>query len=191
LGIIVADVLGHGVAAALVASMVKVSVFASAENQEGPATIIGDLNATLCKEASGQFATAVYLSLNRDSGIGTYSAAGHPPPLLWRHKKKRLQALDTPGLLLGVRSGEIFSESTFSFEAGDRLLVYSDGLTEADNKTGVSFGDGKLSALLAEKQMLPVEQFATTLLEQVLAWSTHDSERSQADDITFVVVDLQ
>jgi sigma-B regulation protein RsbU (phosphoserine phosphatase) len=191
LDIIVADVLGHGVAAALVASMVKVSVFASAENQEGPATIIGDLNATLCKEASGQFATAVYLSLNRDSGIGTYSAAGHPPPLLWRHKKQRLQALDTPGLLLGVRSSEIFSESAFSFEAGDRLLVYSDGLTEADNKTGVSFGDGKLSALLAEKQMLPVEQFATTLLEQVLAWSTHDSERSQADDITFVVVDLQ
>jgi sigma-B regulation protein RsbU (phosphoserine phosphatase) len=191
LGIIVADVLGHGVAAALVASMVKVSVFASAENQEGPATIIGDLNATLCKEASGQFATAVYLSLNRDSGIGTYSAAGHPPPLLWRHRKQRLQALDTPGLLLGVRSGEIFSESAFSFEAGDRLLVYSDGLTEADNKTGVSFGDGKLSALLAEKQMLPAEQFATTLLEQVLAWSTHDSERSQADDITFVVVDLQ
>jgi sigma-B regulation protein RsbU (phosphoserine phosphatase) len=191
LDIIVADVLGHGVAAALVASMVKVSVFASAENQEGPATIIGDLNATLCKEASGQFATAVYLSLNRDSGIGTYSAAGHPPPLLWRHRKQRLQALDTPGLLLGVRSGEIFSESAFSFEAGDRLLVYSDGLTEADNKTGVSFGDGKLSALLAEKQMLPVEQFATTLLEQVLAWSTHDSERSQADDITFVVVDLQ
>jgi sigma-B regulation protein RsbU (phosphoserine phosphatase) len=191
LDIIVADVLGHGVAAALVASMVKVSVFASAENQEGPATIIGDLNATLCKEASGQFATAVYLSLNRDSGIGTYSAAGHPPPLLWRHRKQRLQALDTPGLLLGVRSGEIFNESAFSFEAGDRLLVYSDGLTEADNKTGVSFGDGKLSELLAEKQMLPVEQFATTLLEQVLAWSTHDSERSQADDITFVVVDLQ
>jgi sigma-B regulation protein RsbU (phosphoserine phosphatase) len=191
LDIIVADVLGHGVAAALVASMVKVSVFASAENQEGPAMIIGDLNATLCKEASGQFVTAVYLSLNRDSGIGTYSAAGHPPPLLWRHRKQRIQALDTPGLLLGVRSGEIFSESAFSFEAGDRLLVYSDGLTEADNKTGVSFGDGKLSALLAEKQMLPAEQFATTLLEQVLAWSTHDSERSQADDITFVVVDLQ
>jgi hypothetical protein len=45
--------------------------------------------------------------------------------------------------------------------------------------------------LLAEKQILPVEQFATTLLEEVLAWSTHDSEPSQSDDITFVVVDLQ
>jgi phosphoserine phosphatase RsbU/P len=148
----------------------------------------------LCKEASGQFATAVYLSLNRDSRIGTYGAAGHPPPLLWRGRKQRLQALDTAGLLLGVRSGEIFSESAFSFEAGDRLLVYSDGLTEAQNKTGASFGDGKLSVLLAEKQILPVEQFATTLLEEVLAWSawsTHDSEPSQSDDITFVVVDLQ
>jgi sigma-B regulation protein RsbU (phosphoserine phosphatase) len=93
--------------------------------------------------------------------------------------------------LLGVRSGEVFSESDFSFEAGDRLLVYSDGLTEAENKTGVSFGDGKLSMLLGEKQILPVEQFATTLLEEVLAWSTHGSEPIQSDDITFVVVDLQ
>lgn len=135
-----ADVLGRGLAAALVASMVRVSVFASAENQEGPATIIGYLNATLYKEASGQFATAVYLSLNRDSGHWNVqrSAAGHPPPLLWRHRKQRLQALDTPGLLLGVRSGEIFSESIFNFEAGDRLLVYSDGLTEAENKAGAA-----------------------------------------------------
>jgi sigma-B regulation protein RsbU (phosphoserine phosphatase) len=191
MGIILADVMGHGVPAALVASMVKVSVFASAENREGPANIIGDLNATLCKEASGQFATAVYLSLNRESGVGKYSTAGHPPPLLWRHRKQKLQALETAGLLLGVRSGEVFSESDFSFEAGDRLLVYSDGLTDAANKAGVTFGDGQLSVLIAEKQLLPAEQFATTLLEEVLAWSTHDSEPSQSDDITFVVVDLQ
>jgi sigma-B regulation protein RsbU (phosphoserine phosphatase) len=190
-GIILADVLGHGVPAALVASMVKVSVFASADNQKGPASIIGDLNATLCKEAPGQYATAVYLSLNRESGVGKYSAAGHPPPLLWRRRKQQLQVLDTPGLLLGARSGEIFDESEFSVEAGDRLLVYSDGLTEAENKNGVSFGDGKLSTLLAEEQIYPAEQFATTLLEEVLAWSAHDSERSQSDDITFVVVDLQ
>jgi sigma-B regulation protein RsbU (phosphoserine phosphatase) len=182
---------GTGVPAALVASMVKVSVFASAEHQEGPANIIGDLNATLCKEASGQYASAVYLSLNRESGVGKDSAAGHPPPLLWRHRKQQLQALYTAGFLLGMRSDEVFSESEFSFEAGDRLLVYSDGLTEAENRTGVSFGDGKLSVLLAEKQILPAEQFATTLLEEVLAWSTHDSEPSQSDDITFVVVDVQ
>ena len=90
-----------------------------------------------------------------------------------------------------MRAGEIFDESEFSVEPGDRLLIYSDGLTEAENKNGVSFGDGKLSALLAEEQIHPAEQFATTLLEEVLAWSAHDSERSQSDDITFVVVDLQ
>jgi sigma-B regulation protein RsbU (phosphoserine phosphatase) len=94
----------------------------------------------------------VYLSLNRESGIGKYSAAGHPPPLLWRRRKQYLQVLDTPGLLLGARSGEVFCESDFSFEAGDRLLVYSDGLTDAESKTGVSFGDGRLSVLLAESR---------------------------------------
>jgi sigma-B regulation protein RsbU (phosphoserine phosphatase) len=95
------------------------------------------------------------------------------------------------GLLLGMRSDEVFSEDEFIFEPGDRLLIYSDGLTEAENQSGVSFGDSRLPVLLAEKQILPVEQFATTLLEEVLAWSTHNSEPGQSDDITFVVVDLQ
>jgi serine phosphatase RsbU (regulator of sigma subunit) len=90
-----------------------------------------------------------------------------------------------------VRSGEAFSEGEFIFESGDRLLVYSDGLTDAENQSGVSFGDSSLPVLLAEKQILPAEQFATTLLEEVLAWSTHNAEPGQSDDITFVVVDLQ
>jgi phosphoserine phosphatase RsbU/P len=191
LSIVVADVMGHGVPAALVASMVKVSVFESAEQREGPGNIIGDLNVTLCKQAPGQFASAVYVSLDRERGVGKYSAAGHPPPLLWRSRKQQIDALDTAGLLLGVRSGEVFSEGEFIFESGDRLLVYSDGLTDAENQSGVSFGDGRLPALLVEKQILPVEQFATTLLEEVLAWSPHNSEPGQSDDITFVVVDLE
>jgi hypothetical protein len=65
------------------------------------------------------------------------------------------------------------------------------GSLKPRTRLGASFGDSKLSVLLAEKQILPVEQFATTLLEEVLAWSTHDSKASQSDDITFVVVDLQ
>jgi Stage II sporulation protein E (SpoIIE) len=95
--IIVADVMGHGVPAALVASMVKVSVFAGAEKAEGPAGILGDLNATLCQEAPGQFATAVYVSPMREMGVGRYSAGGHPPPLLWRRQLQKLEALDTAG----------------------------------------------------------------------------------------------
>src|SRR5271170_5017448 len=72
LGIVVADVMGHGVPAALVASMVKVSVFTSSESGKGPAGIVTDLNTMLRREVPGQLASAVYLTLNRKSGVGKY-----------------------------------------------------------------------------------------------------------------------
>jgi sigma-B regulation protein RsbU (phosphoserine phosphatase) len=187
---VVADVMGHGVPAALVASMVKVSVFAGAEAREKPGEIIQGLNRTICKEAPSQLVTAVYVSMNRSTGSGRYSAAGHPPPLLWRMAAQKLDALDAAGLLLGVRSEEHFSEGDFQFETGDRLLIYSDGLTEAENKAGLSFGDTQLPSLLKEAQSLPAEELASQLLDKVLKWTARGSKRNQEDDITFVVIDL-
>jgi phosphoserine phosphatase RsbU/P len=191
MGIIVADVMGHGVPAALVASMVKVSVFASVEKRGQPAEIIQSLNGTLCREAPGELVTAVYISLNRGTGIGRYCAAGQPAPLLWRKATQKLDALDAASLLLGVRPEERFCDTEFQFSTGDRLLIYSDGLTEAENSQGVSFGDARLPALILENPYLTTEQFASRLLEEVLRWSAKGSEPYQADDITFVVVDIQ
>ena len=188
--IIVADVKGHGVPAALIASMVKISVFAGAEERGGPGRIVGSLNSTLCREAPGQYATAIYVSLNQTAGVGRYCAAGHPPPFLWRRSVQELEPLDAAGLLLGVRSEEPYEESEFRFEQGDRLLLYSDGLTEAENDIGLSFGDVKLPEFFASKQSLDAEQFAGTLLQHVLAWSRNGSASGQSDDITFVVVDF-
>ncbi len=188
--IILADVMGHGVPAAIVASMVKVSVFAGAGKNEEPGKIVGSLNSTLCREAPGQFATAIYVSLNQD-GIGQYCAAGHPPPFLWRRNTQSLETLDAAGLLLGVRNEEVYEDSGFRLEKGDRLLLYSDGLTDAENGVGLSFGDTKLPNLLASGQSLPTERFADALLREVLEWSTNDSGPGQSDDITFVVVDLE
>jgi sigma-B regulation protein RsbU (phosphoserine phosphatase) len=190
MNIIVADVMGHGVPAAIVASMVKVSVFAGAGKNEGPGKIVRSLNSTLCREAPGQLATAIYVSLNQD-GVGRYCAAGHPPPFLWRRNVQRLEALDAAGLLLGIRNEEVYEESEFRFEKGDRLLLYSDGLSEAENGVGLSFGDTKLPNLLASGQSLPAEQVADGLLREVLAWSTSALGPGQSDDITFVLVDLE
>ncbi len=190
LNVILADVMGHGVPAALIASMVKVSVFAGAEKQQSAAEILGDLNATLCTDAPGQYATAAYASLDRRSGTGRYASAGHPPPLLRRGKAKRVDRLEQSGLLLGVRTKETYQEGLFSFEEGDRLLLYSDGLTDAENPAGDSFGDAVLLKFLEASDDLTAEQFATALLEKVLRWPARGPEPDQTDDITFVVVDF-
>jgi sigma-B regulation protein RsbU (phosphoserine phosphatase) len=190
LGIILADVMGHGVGAALVASMVKVAVFNAAERGQSPAKIVQELNRTLCKEAPGQLASAIYVELNQEGNLARYTAGGQPPPLLWRRGEQRLDPLDSAGLLLGVRREEPYDDNTFHFAKGDRLLIYSDGLTEAENGKGESFGDTVLPELFVLKQNLSAETFAEALLQSVLAWSVADSRPGQADDITFVIVDL-
>jgi sigma-B regulation protein RsbU (phosphoserine phosphatase) len=190
LNVILADVMGHGVPAALIASMVKVSVFAGAEKQRNAASILGDLNATLCKDAPGQFTTAAYVSLDQRSGTGRYASAGQPPPLLRRRRVKQVDRLDQSGLLLGMRANETYQESLFRFEEGDRLLLYSDGLTDAENPAGDSFGDAVLLQFLEASDNLTAEQFASALLMKVLAWPARGPEPDQADDITFVVVDF-
>jgi sigma-B regulation protein RsbU (phosphoserine phosphatase) len=189
IAVFVADVTGHGVPAALVAAMVKVAVSRPCGHDSEPAIVIAGLNAILCDEARGQYATAVYLCLDTVSGVGRYSAAAHPPPLLWRRGKQSLEALGETGLLLGVRPKEAYADTEFSFEVGDRLLLYTDGLLEAENAAGESFGDAPLATFIKDKQEFGAEQFVDLLLNEVLAWSS-DRSRAQEDDITIVVLDI-
>jgi sigma-B regulation protein RsbU (phosphoserine phosphatase) len=190
LGIVVADVTGHGVPAALVASMVKVAVSAHMDVGAEPGKVIAGLNSTLCRQAQGQYATAVYVFLDQARRMGCYSAAGHPPLLLWQRATRTLLKLNESGLLLGVRSSEEYEQTEFTLEAGDRLLVYTDGLVEAVSAQGEAFGETQLGEFIATNQDLPAEQFAERLLDKVLGWPENGSTRAQADDITVVVIDI-
>jgi sigma-B regulation protein RsbU (phosphoserine phosphatase) len=190
LGIVVADVTGHGVPAALVASMVKVAVSAHIDVGAEPGKVIAGLNSTLCRQAEGQYATAVYVFLDQARRMGCYSAAGHPPLLLWHRATRTLLELNESGLLLGVRSSEEYEQTDFTLEAGDRLLVYTDGLVEAVNARGEAFGEAQLGEFIATHQDLPTEQFAERLLDKVLGWPENGSARAQADYITVVVIDI-
>ena len=190
LGIVVADVTGHGVPAALVASMVKVAVSAHMDVGAEPGKVIAGLNSTLCRQAPGQYATAVYVFLDQARRMGCYSAAGHPPLLLWHRAARTLLELNESGLLLGVRPSEEYAQTEFTLEAGDRLLVYTDGLVEAVNARGEAFGEAQLGEFIATHQDLPAEQFAERLLDEVLGWPENGSTRAQADDITVVVIDI-
>ena len=169
--VLVADVMGHGVPAALVASMVKVAVSNGLKASREPSSVIAGLNATLCEAAHEQYVTAVYMYLDTATRVGRYASAAQPPGLVWRHGRQTLERLDGAGLLLGVRPNESYAAREVSFEVGDRLLLYSDGLVEAENAEDESFGDLALPAFIQEKQNLGAEQFVDLLLKNVLAWS--------------------
>jgi sigma-B regulation protein RsbU (phosphoserine phosphatase) len=191
MGVLVADVMGHGVPAALIASMVKVAVSIQCGSDGDPASVIAGLNTILYKEAHEQYVTAMYLNLDTANGTGRHAGGAHPPPLLWRRRTQSLEKIGEPGLLLGVRQNEVYDESEFHFESGDRLLLYTDGLIEAENASGESFGDTALPAFIKERRNLAPEQFVGLLLSEVLAWSHEGPGQGQADDITIVVIDLK
>jgi phosphoserine phosphatase RsbU/P len=191
IGILVADVTGHGVPAALVASMVKIAVSTQTGHHGEPAKIITGLNSILCHEAHGQYATAVYVYLDQANRVARYSAAAHPPPLLWRGSTQTLHELNETGLLLGVRPDEQYLEREVTMLGGDRLLLYTDGLLEAENAAGQSFGDVVLAPFIEAQQRLKAEPFVEQLLKEVLAWSRENDRPGQSDDITVVVIDVK
>jgi sigma-B regulation protein RsbU (phosphoserine phosphatase) len=190
-GVLLADVMGHGVGAAMVASMVKVAVLTGLEHNREPADIIAELNTMLCNAARQQYVTAVYMYVDAANRVGRYASAAQPPGLLWRRGRQTLEKLDGSGLLLGVRPNESYTAREVSFEVGDRLLLYSDGLVDAENAAGESFGDAGLPSFIREKQNLNAEQFVDLLLIHVIAWSRRGSTGAQEDDITIVVIDIQ
>jgi phosphoserine phosphatase RsbU/P len=189
LDILLVDVMGHGVPAALVASMIKVAVRANSRQGEHPGRTMATLNSILCDVAPGHYVTGVYFQLNFSTGTGTYSVAAHPSPLLWSRAWQQAINLNGGGLLLGVRKHESYGNFQFRIRPGERLLLYTDGLTEAENAIGESFGDVMLPRFMREHEAMDVNAFADGLQHAVREWSL-SGKHGQADDITFIVVDL-
>jgi serine phosphatase RsbU (regulator of sigma subunit) len=102
LGILVADVSGHGIPAALISSMIKVAMQPVAVHADDPAQVLGGLNRILSSEAHGQFVSAAYIWIDAENRNALYSAAGHPPLLCWRNTRGEMQRIESNGLLFGV-----------------------------------------------------------------------------------------
>lgn len=189
-GVLIADVSGHGVPAALSASMLKVALKAEAEQMEEPAKVLTGLNKTLCGTLRDQFITAAYVFVDTGRHELRYAGAGHPPLLLWCSASKRVKCVEENGLFLGPFSGAEYSALTLPFEPGDRCLLYTDGLVEAENRKGEDFGAARLSDFLARNARVAADSACSALLDEVTAWCGGDLENQQ-DDITFVVFEFQ
>jgi phosphoserine phosphatase RsbU/P len=188
-GVLVADVTGHGVPAALVASMVKVTVSSQAGNAADPAPVIAALNQMICREAQGQFTTAGYLYVDAKSRTALYAGAGHPPLLLRRKANGTLREFRENGLLMGVRPAENYANIPIELQPGDRFLLYTDGIPEASNSAQEFFGEDRLKAFVEDGDSLAADAFADALLARLAQWSG-SSGGTQTDDITLVVVDV-
>lgn len=190
LGVLVADVSGHGVPAALIASMVKMAVKSQASNASDPAQVLSSLNRTLCAELRGQFVTAGYLFLDLEERVALYAGAGHPPLLVWRRAGKTLEEFQENGFFLGFRSSATYSNLEIKFDPGDRFFLYTDGVIEAENVSRGSFGEARFKEFITTHEALPAARFADSVLQELSTWSGSKSGRGLGDDLTLMVIDI-
>ena len=181
-GLLIADVSGHGVPAALIASMVKVAATAQRANAADPARLLAGMNAVLCGNTQDQFVTAAYVHLDARSGELQYSAAGHPPMLLLRNGK--VTEIAENGLVLAAFDFSTYTNAAHRLEPRDRLLLYTDGLIEAVNDKGDFFGQDALCALLRQTAELPPSAASDQVITAVQQWSA-----LQDDDLTVLICD--
>jgi phosphoserine phosphatase RsbU/P len=185
LGVLVADVAGHGVPAALIASMVKVTLATQRERVERPAAVLAGMNEALCGRLAGQYVTAAYLFIDTRLGLIRYAAAGHPPMLRSTQRGREIHEVVQNGLLLGFVEGADYQELEQPLQAGDRFLLYTDGLIEAASTDEDLFGLDRLKVALAHGSALQPNAAADKLLDTIDTWSG----QPQGDDLTLVLVD--
>lgn len=185
-GFLVADVSGHGVPAALIASMIKVAMQPVASLANDPPSVLRGLERSLSGQLRGQFVSAAYLWLDTESHKALYSAAGHPPLLRWSQGK--LESIQSNGLIFGVESNCEYPLREISITTNDRFLLYTDGLIEPENIDGESFGDDKLEEVVRENQFRPCSELSDRLLFELRQWQP--AREAQQDDITLIVIDV-
>ena len=183
-GILIADVSGHGIPAALIASMVKLAASSQRSNAEDPAALLAGMNAALCGNTQGQFVTAAYVHLDAAAGRLRYSAAAHPPMLLVRDGAVR--EIVENGLMLAAFSFATFTTVSHELCAGDRVVLYTDGIVEAADGSKEEFGQARLQELLLRSGTLSPEETVDAVIRSVQEWS-----RTQDDDLTLLVCDYK
>ena len=152
IGFLIADVSGHGVPAALIASMIKVAMHAVKSSAANPSELVKGLNRILTQQLKGQFVTAAYLYLDLEAKIARYAAAGHPAMLRCNRAGGEIERVESNGLLFGVLKETEYPAVELSINTGDRFLLYSDGISETENAAGEQFQAKRMSWVMQQNE---------------------------------------
>ncbi|HEY2932521.1 MAG TPA: GAF domain-containing SpoIIE family protein phosphatase [Acidobacteriota bacterium] len=184
-GLVIADVVGKGMSAALIMASFRAFLRAQIRNDYAIATIFRKVN-NLLKEGldDNRFVTAVYGVLDSRNRVLTYCNAGHNPPLLFTGDGNVVQ-LTRGGTVVGAFFGAEYKESRRNLKPGDVLLLYTDGLIEAHNSSDEEYGAERVILTVQANRRASAQELCSRLLENVTA---HRRESPLSDDLTLMVV---
>ncbi len=185
-GILIADALGHGLAASLIAAMVKVAFSAEVPHADDPGLVLTGMNGMLVRPLGRdrEFVTAAYVIADVGTSTVRYARAGHPPPLILLPDGS-VNELSEGGTILGKFPGVHYAGASSPLPPGSRMLLYTDGVTEAMSPAREGFGVDRLTAHLRATARQSPERCADSLLAAIADWRGGRLD----DDITVLVVE--
>lgn len=184
----IADVSGHGLSAAFIASMTKLALIASDRNR--PNELLTEMNKLLQAQIpAGKFVTMGACLYDPKSGVVQWSRAGHPPALVLARASGQVRQLKGEGFPIGFDEAKRFSLEEERLQPGDALLLFTDGISEAQNRSMSAYGIARLSNALART---PAEASASEMLRFILDdFNAFRQERLLRDDVTLLLVKRQ
>ncbi|OYV04192.1 MAG: hypothetical protein CFE26_18230 [Verrucomicrobiales bacterium VVV1] len=193
-GLLICDVMGHGVRSALIVAMLR-GLLEKQRGQAGdPGAFLNGLNEGLCailtRAGATMFATAFYVVVDLSKGTLTYACAGHPGAIIETHDDIRQIAADRsekgPGL--GLLPGAMFPVGSLSLDQVKRLILFTDGIIEAQSPEGEAFDEGRLTKAVGNSSALPLDAMLDGVLESVLGFS---GSGHFDDDVCMLGIEIQ
>ncbi len=182
-GFALGDVSGKGAPAALLTAMIQGMFSAQAPNADGPAAVLAQINAALLRRSvESRFATMLYATLSPQGRL-TYTNAGHNPPFLLG--RQGVRRLETGGMIVGLFANATYDQETLTLDPGDTLVVFSDGVSEAQSASGEEFGEDRLLACLQACGNAAPADLRDRLIAAVREFA---AGATQSDDITVMVI---
>jgi sigma-B regulation protein RsbU (phosphoserine phosphatase) len=185
-GLTIADVAGKGMPAALLMSNLQAAVRAFALEGERPAAVAASVNRLLCRHmVSGRFVTFCFAWIDPGARRVTYVNAGHNPPLLIR-RDGTMDRLGEGGVVLGVFPDAAYTQADTALQAGDRLIFYTDGITEARNAAGEELAEEGLARIALDGRTLSADDLNSHIAREVNAFAGGALD----DDATIIVAEI-
>ena len=189
-GLLLCDVMGHGVKAALVTTLIRGLLSDVRSKNVGPAQVLEHLNERLCplldRPPLPRFVTALYGRVDLARGIVDFASGGHHWPLLQRPGRKSVPVTtEQCGPALGLIRGARYTSSICRFTSGDRVLLFTDGWLEEANHSGEEFGVGRLVEGIDHRRQTPVDQVLSEVAQEISVFS---GRTDRNDDLCAVLV---
>ncbi len=188
-GIIMADVSGHGPSGAMIAALAKAMINEITATESSIVKIVSELNIKLLKVTpEPEYLTMFFGSLDTNTGVMTYVRAGHPYPILVKRESGSVENLTAAGDVVGLDDEFFVEEKSVQINKGDRIVTYSDGITEVMDADGNQYGEKRLVDKLKAGLEVDPEALLNEILEEVAGFNSEDSFN---DDVAILLVELK